>query len=111
MRILLRTAAYDVFVASLPEQVKKKLDYVTNILINRTVINTKFVKKLENTPFYEMRISMGNEYRVILLAVDNTSIIEAKLVIMLNGFVKKSTKDYSAQIQLANNILQSLSEE
>ncbi|MBO4557212.1 MAG: type II toxin-antitoxin system RelE/ParE family toxin [Bacteroidales bacterium] len=89
MRILLRTAAYDVFVASLPEQVRKKVEYVTNILINRTVINTKFVKKLENTPFYEMRISMGNEYRVILLAVDNTSIIEAKQVIMLNGFVKK----------------------
>lgn len=108
MRTLMKTAAYEDFVASLPETVLKKLDYVTNILINRGVISAKFVKKLESTDFYEMRISVENEYRVILFAVDNPNLIEAKQVLMLNGFLKKSTKDYRAQIRIAENILQSL---
>lgn len=108
MRTLTKTAAYEDFVASLPETVLKKLDYVTNILISRGVISAKFVKKLERTDFYELRISVENEYRVLLFAVDNPNIIEARQVLMLNGFLKKSTKDYRAQIQKAENILQSL---
>lgn len=108
MRTLMKTTAYEAFVASLPETVRKKVDYVTNILINRTVISTKFVKKLESTDFYEMRISVENEYRVLLFAVDKPNLIEAKQILLLNGFLKKATKDYSAQIRIADNILQSL---
>ena len=35
------------------------------------VVSTKFVKKLEGTDFYGMRISVGNEYRVILFTIDS----------------------------------------
>lgn len=72
------------------------------------VVSTKFVKKLEGTDFYEMRISVGNEYRVILFTIDSESFIEADEVLLLNGFMKKSTKDYKAQIQIAENILSEL---
>lgn len=55
-----------------------------------------------------MRISVGNEYRVILFTIDRESFIEADEVLLLNGFMKKSTKDYKAQIQIAENILSEL---
>ena len=55
-----------------------------------------------------MRISVGNEYRVILFTIDSESFIEADEVLLLNGFMKKSTKDYKAQIQIAENILSEL---
>ena len=42
-----------------------------------------------------MRVSVNtNEYRTILFAVDNDNIILSKKVLLLNGFLKKSTKDY-----------------
>lgn len=70
-------------------------------------VSTKFVKHLENTEFYEMRISVGpNEYRSILFAIDHDNIIEAKRIILLSGFLKKSTKDYSKQIKMARKLLE-----
>ena len=109
MRNLIKTAEYDRFFASLPENVKAKLDYVANIIIQFKVVNTKFVKKLENSEYYEMRISVENEYRVLLYPVDNQNLIEAQEILMLNGFLKKSTKDYKKQIAIADGIIGSLS--
>ncbi|WP_348722637.1 hypothetical protein [Parabacteroides goldsteinii] len=36
---------------------------------------------------------MDNEYRVILFAIDKPNLMEARKV-LLNGFIKKSTKNY-----------------
>ena len=48
----------------------------------------KFVKHLEKTDLYEMRVSVGtNEYRTVLFAIDQENVIEAKNVI-LDGLVK-----------------------
>ncbi|MCZ2609495.1 type II toxin-antitoxin system RelE/ParE family toxin [Bacteroides fragilis] len=70
------------------------------------VLSTKFVKHLENKNLYEMRVSVNtNEYRTILFAVDNDNIILLKKVLLLNGFLKKSTKDYCKQIKIAERIL------
>ena len=70
------------------------------------VLSTKFVKNLENKNLYEMRVSVNtNEYRTILFAVDNDNIILSKKVLLLNGFLKKSTKDYCKQIKIAERIL------
>lgn len=52
-----------------------------------------------------MRISVDNEVRVILFAVDNDNINLATSIIFLNGFIKKSTKDYEKEIIKAINIL------
>ncbi|MBQ8441813.1 MAG: type II toxin-antitoxin system RelE/ParE family toxin [Bacteroides sp.] len=75
---------------------------------NVTPIPTKFVKKLTNTDFYELRITAENEVRVILFTADNDNINLAKHVIFLNGFIKKSTKDYDKEITKAINILRNL---
>lgn len=109
MRILIKTQAFNDFFDSVGDNVKKKIDYVANILIQNKVVNTKFVKKLENTDFYEMRISVDNEYRVVLFSIDRENIIEATQILMLNGFIKKSNKDYPPQIEIAKRIIQTLS--
>ena len=77
----------------------------------QTVYNLpqKFVKKLENSEFYEMRVSVGtNEYRSVLFAIDHENVIESTKVILLNGFLKKSKKDYKREIDKAENILKEL---
>ena len=75
------------------------------------VLSKKFVKKIVEAEegIYELRVSVGfNEYRTILFSIDHENIIEAKHVILLNGFLKKDKKDYKKQIKKAINILNRL---
>ena len=109
MRTMIKTSEYSRFFDSLPLNVKTKIDYITNIIIQNRIVSTKFVKKLEHTDFYEMRVSVNNEYRVILFTIDHPNFIEATTIILLNGFIKKSTKDYKRQIEIAEKILRTLS--
>lgn len=95
------------FYEKLQDKVKAKFEHTMDIIRTEYVLNTKFVKHLENTDLYEMRVSVNfNEYRTILFAVDNDNIILSKRILLLNGFLKKSTKDYSKQIKGAKQILE-----
>lgn len=88
------------------DKVRQKFDYVIGIVRTERVITTRFVKHLENTDLYEMRVSVGhNEYRTILFAIDSGNIMEARRIFVLNAFLKKSTKDYRRQIEIAIKIL------
>lgn len=89
-------------------RVQEKLQYATSMLEIINLIPAKFIKKLVNTDFYEMRISVDNEVRVILFAVDNENINLASTIIFLNGFVKKDTRDYRKEINRAINILRNI---
>lgn len=40
-----------------------------------------------------------------LFAVNNENIILSKKILLLNGFLKKSIKDYSKQMKIAERIL------
>ncbi len=108
MRTMIRSTEFDEFYNSLPENVKNKVKYAMNVIAEIKVVNTKLVKKLVDTDFYEMRISVGNEYRVILFTIDHENFIEAEQILLLNGFMKKSTKDYKKEIEKAQQILNSL---
>ena len=100
------------FYNGLPDKVKTKFDYVLEIVKTERVISTKFVKHLENTDLYEMRVSIGNnEYRTIMFTMDNDNIMLATEIVLLNAFLKKSTKDYKKQIKSAENILNKISHE
>ncbi len=108
MRTIIRTPEFDTFYHSLPANVQGKVQYAMNVMAEIKVVNTKLVKKLVNTDFYELRVSGGNEYRVILFTIDHENFIEAEQVILLNGFMKKSTKDYKKEILKAEQILNEL---
>ena len=95
------------FYEKLQDKVKAKFEHTMDIIRTEYVLNTKFVKHLENTDKIKMRVSVNfNEYRTILFAVDNDNIILSKRILLLNGFLKKSTKDYSKQIKVAKQILE-----
>lgn len=109
LRIIFRTPEFDLFYDSLPQRAKEKFEYVFNVVQSVYNISTKFVKHLENTELYEIRVSIGfNEYRSILFAIDHNNVIEATRIILLNGFLKKSSKDYNSQIKKATTILNNL---
>lgn len=106
IRDLIFTDEFLSFYNNTDDRVRDKIDYITRIIETQRVINEKFVKKLENTDFYEMRISVSsNEYRTILFSINAENIIEATEIIVLNTFLKKDKKDYKKAIKEAINIL------
>ena len=109
IRSIFRTPEYDEFYDSLSRKVQAKFDYVLEVIASVYNIPVKFVKHLENTALYEMRVSVGtNEYRTVLFAIDHDNVIEAKNVILLNGFQKKDSKQYRKEIEKAKSILKKL---
>ena len=109
IRTVFKTAEYESFYTNLPDKIKDKFDYVINVITTIYNIPVKFIKHLENTDLYEMRVSVGtNEYRTVLFAIDHENFIQAKNIILLNAFLKKSSKDYHKQIEIAENILNKL---
>lgn len=90
------------------QRTREKLRYATTLLETISPIPTKFVKKLTNTDFYELRVSVDNEVRIILFAIDSDNINLARRVVFLNGFIKKSTRDYSNEVTKAIHILRKL---
>lgn len=105
-RELIYSTEYMEFADSLSENEQEKMLYAVIVLGTLKSLSTKFVKKLINTVFYELRISvLDKELRVVLFPVDSENINLASRIVMLNGFVKKSTKDYDKEIRKAVNIL------
>jgi len=107
-RVFYKTPAYDKFYGSLNARAQKKVKYIIEHIRNERNLSTKFVKHLVNTDFYEMRISVDNEYRVIIFAIDNNNIMNANDIFLLNGFIKKSTADYEKQIAIAQKIMEDM---
>ena len=100
------TKEFDEYYQSLPQKVKDKYDFVFEIMFTKYVVSTKFVKRLEKTDFYEMRVSLGNnEYRAVLFTIDADNFMECKHMVMLNSFIEKSSKQYNAEIKKAERLL------
>ena len=78
-RIMYKTPAFDSFYNSLNIRARKRVDYVFEHIRTEKNISTKFVKSLVNTDFYEMRISVDNEYRVIFFSIDNDNFISGHI--------------------------------
>lgn len=109
VRIVYKTPEFEAFYRTLPSKMQTKFDYVVNVISTIYNVPTKFVKHLENTDLYEMRVSVGsNEYRTVLFAIDHDNIIESKNIILLNAFLKKDNRDYRKQIEIAISILNKL---
>lgn len=106
----IRTATYTKefgeYYQSLPPKIRDKYDYVFEIMLTKYVVSRKFVKRLEKTEFYEMRVSVGNnEYRTVLFAINAENFMECRRMVLLNSFVEKSSKQYNAEIKKAERLL------
>ncbi len=106
LREIYYSEEYEEYYANLDKRIQEKYDYVEQIIRTQYVVNKKFVKNLEESEFYEARVSVGtNEYRTIVFAIDSQSFIESKRVLFLNSFLKKDAKQYKGAVREARRIL------
>ena len=107
IREVLKTDEYEQYFQSLDIRTQAKYDYAIQLMQTQKIVSTKFVKKIEKTDFYEVRVSIGtNEYRTMLIAADNPNFMEAKQVVLLNSFLKKDSKQYKREIEKARTIIE-----
>jgi len=86
------------FLKSVDDGVKRKIAYILELLKNQERISKKFVKDIEDG-IYEIRAEYeGNIYRVFFI-FDNGNI-----VVLFNGFQKKSQKTPQNEIERAKKI-------
>jgi hypothetical protein len=94
------------FIDKQEKRVSDKFFQIILIMEEVKIVHANFVKKLQNTKFYELRIKAGNEYCVIIFAIDHLNFTECTKAVCLNGFIKKSNKDYLKAIREAEKILE-----
>lgn len=112
IRDILFSDEFENFYQGLDTRIREKYDYALNIVRTLRIVNKKFVKKLENSDFYELRISISSdEYRTIVFTIDNECFIESRRVLLLNSFLKKGTKQYKAELKSAERILERYKED
>ena len=112
LREIIFSDEFSEFYENLDEEIKKKYDYALNIVRTQYVLNKKFVKSIETTIFYELRISIGHdEYRTVIFAIDHDNVIQSRRILLLNSFLKKDSKRYKAEVKVAEKILMSYTEE
>jgi len=107
IRDVFKTDEYELYFKSLDRKIQAKYDYTIQLMQTQKVVSEKFVKKIQKTEFYEVRVSIGtNEYRTMLIAIDNANFVEATRVVLLNSFLKKDSKQYQREIEKARTILE-----
>lgn len=77
------------FIDQQSERVSNKFFQLIEVVSEVRIIHASFVKKLKNTKFYELKIKAGNEYRVVIFAIDHLNFSECSHAVCLNGFLKK----------------------
>lgn len=106
IRTIYDTDEFRAFIDSADERIKKKIEYILGILRTQEIINSNIAKKLVNTDLYELRIKVDNEYRILTYTIDHEDINQAKNILLISSFMKKSTKDYNKEITRALKILE-----
>lgn len=93
IRTIFRTEEFEEFYDGLNKRVKDKFEYTFGLIQTVYALPVKYVKHLEGTDLYEMRVSVGsNEYRTVLFAIDNKNVIVSTKIILLTGFLKSPPK-------------------
>jgi hypothetical protein len=87
------------------ERVQKKFKYLLEVLKEHKIIHTSIVEKLTNTKYYELKIKAENQIRIIIFTIDNENFNEADQIILLNGFLKRTNKDYKKAVKIADKLL------
>lgn len=82
-------------------KVKEKIDYVFFVLTHAERVPEKFLKHIEDQKgLYELRVEVGNNIFRIFCCFD-----KGKIVVLFNGFQKKTQKTPKQEIELANKLM------
>lgn len=88
------------FYNSQTKQVQDKIDWVIGLVRTLRIVPEKFFKHLEGTDgLYEMRVKVGSDIYRIFCFFD-----KGQLVILLNGFQKKTDKTPRQEIERAERL-------
>jgi len=90
---------FDDFLETLPKKVIEKIDYIFLLLRTEERITQKFVKHIING-LYEIRIQVESNIYRIFFCFD-----EGRLVVIFNGFHKKTQKTPAKEINTALKIM------
>jgi hypothetical protein len=100
------------FIDNQDKRVSLKFFQLLEVIGEVKIVNSNFLKKLQSSQFYELRIKAGNEYRIVIFAIDHLNFAECSKAVCLYGFQKKSTKDYNKAIKQAEkNLVEYLKEQ
>ena len=98
-KILTYGGYFESFMASLTESVQEKIHYGLLLLKKQERLSTKFIKKVHEEGIFELRTEYeSNIYRVFFI------FDEGKVVVLFNGFQKKTQKTPRAEIEKALRI-------
>jgi phage-related protein len=90
------------FYLTLDSTVQEKIEYVFKVIRTMDRILQKFLKHIESTDgLYEIRIMVGSNIYRVFCCFD-----EGKIVILFNGFQKKSRKTPKKEIDKALKLKQ-----
>jgi phage-related protein len=89
------------------KKVQEKIDYVLDLVANVERVPEKFLKHLEDTDgLYEIRVKVGSDIFRFFCFFD-----AGKLVVVLQGFQKKSQKTPSSELAKAERLKRQYFEE
>jgi len=93
------TEFWDFYYAQAPE-VQDKIDWVIGLVRSLRMVPEKFFKHLEGTDgLFEIRVKLGSDIYRIFCFFD-----EGNLIILLNGFQKKTEKTPKNEIEKAERL-------
>lgn len=88
------------FYQSQDGKVQEKIEYVLDLIRYQERVPATFLKKMAGTDgLYEIRIKQGSNIYRIFCFFD-----KGKLVILINGFVKKTQKTPKKEIKIAERL-------
>lgn len=89
---------FEAFIDMLQEDVRKKIDYGLLLLKTQERLNLKFVKHIKDG-IYELRTKVGSDIYRVFFIFD-----EGNIVVLFNGFQKKTQKTPTNEIDKAIQI-------
>lgn len=82
-------------------KVKEKIDYVLFLIMHAEQVPEKFLKHMEGQKgLYEVRVAVGHSIFRIFCCFD-----KGKIVVLFNGFQKKTNKTPGAEIKMAVKLM------
>lgn len=88
------------FFAQLKPEVRKKFNWTLKLIATQERVPTKFFSHMEGTTgIYEVRVEVGSDIYRVFSFFD-----KGQLVILVNGFQKKSQKTPRKEIELAEKL-------
>jgi len=88
------------FFQSLNSEVKKKFIWTIRLIATSQSVPVEFLKRIQNANgLYEIRLEAGTDFYRVLCFFD-----KEKLIILINGFRKKSKRTSIREIELGQKI-------